>query len=40
QYALSFVLQDAEKTLNDKLVEVVMNKLLEAFKAKHGAVLR
>lgn len=40
QYALSFVLQDAEKTLNDKLVEVVMNKLLEAFKSKHGAVLR
>ncbi len=40
QYALSFVLQDAEKTLNDKLVEVVMTKLLESFKTKHGAVLR
>ena len=40
QYALSFVLQDAEKTLNDKAVEAVMNKLLGAFQHKHGATLR
>jgi phenylalanyl-tRNA synthetase beta chain len=40
QYAISFVLQDAEKTLNDKAVEAVMNKLLGAFQHKHGATLR
>ena len=40
QYALSFVLQDLEKTLNDKAVESVMNKLLGAFQHKHGATLR
>ncbi len=40
QYALSFVLQDAEKTLNDKAVEAVMAKLLKAFQDKHGATLR
>jgi phenylalanyl-tRNA synthetase beta chain len=40
QYAISLVLQDAEKTLNDKAVEAVMNKLLGAFQHKHGATLR
>ena len=40
QYALSFVLQDLEKTLNDKAVEAVMNKLLGAFQHKYGATLR
>ena len=40
QYALSFVLQDLEKTLNDKAVEAVMAKLLKAFQDKHGAALR
>ncbi|MBQ7773382.1 MAG: phenylalanine--tRNA ligase subunit beta [Bacteroidales bacterium] len=40
QYAISFVLQDPEKTLNDKAVEAVMNKLLGAFQHKHGAALR
>ena len=40
QYAISFVLQDLEKTLNDKAVESVMNKLLGAFQHKHGATLR
>lgn len=40
QYALSFVLQDMEKTLNDKMVEIVMEKLLNTFKEKFGAVLR
>ncbi len=40
QYALSFVLQDIEKTLNDRTVEAVMDKLLSTFKEKFGAVLR
>ncbi len=40
QYALSFVLQDLEKTLNDKAVDAVMAKLLKAFQDKHGATLR
>lgn len=40
QYALSFTLQDTEKTLTDKYVEDVMNKLLEAFKSQFGAQLR
>ena len=40
QYALSFVLQDMEKTLNDKAVEAVMGKLLATFQHKHGATLR
>ncbi|MEF9986944.1 MAG: phenylalanine--tRNA ligase subunit beta [Bacteroidales bacterium] len=40
QYAISFVLQDMEKTLNDKAVEVVMDKLLNTFKEKFGATLR
>lgn len=40
QYALSFVLQDAEKTLTDKNVEDVMSRLLDAFSSKYGALLR
>ena len=40
QYALSFILQDLEKTLTDKYVEDVMNKLLTAFMEHFGASLR
>ena len=40
QYAISFTLQDVEKTLNDKAVEAVMAKLLKTFSEKFGAVLR
>ncbi len=40
QYAVSFVLQDLEKTLTDKAVEAIMGKLLKAFQEKHGATLR
>ena len=40
QYAISFVLQDLEKTLTDKYVEDVMNRLLSAFMEKFGASLR
>lgn len=39
-YALSFILQDEEKTLNDKQIEKTMEKLLQAFKEKLGAELR
>jgi len=40
QYALSFTLQDLEKTLTDKYVEDVMNKLLTAFMEHFGASIR
>lgn len=40
QYALSFVLQDADKTLTDNDVEKVMSKLLSTFQNEFGATLR
>ena len=40
QYALSFTIQDLEKTLTDADVERVMDSLLSAFKEKFGAELR
>ena len=40
QYALSFVLQDLDKTLTDNDVEKVMNKLLSTFQNEFGASLR
>ena len=40
QYALSFVLQDVEKTLTDADVERVMSKLLSTFTNEYGATLR
>lgn len=40
QYAISFVLQDTDRTLTDKAVEVSMEKLLDAFRKKFGAELR
>ena len=40
QYALSFVLQDLDKTLTDNDVERVMSKLLSTFQNEFGAVLR
>lgn len=40
QYAISFTLQDSEKTLTDKYVEDVMNKLLTRFMNDFGATLR
>lgn len=40
QYAVSFVLQDSEKTLTDKVVESVMEKLLQKFAQELGAQLR
>lgn len=40
QYALSFTLQDLEKTLTDQDVETVMNKILGTFQHQFGAQLR
>lgn len=40
QYAVSFILQDLEKTLTDSTVESVMNKLFKAFEQNFGASLR
>ena len=40
QYAVSFTLQDLEKTLTDKYVEEIMNRLLSKFGESFGATLR
>ncbi len=40
QYALSFTLQDKEKTLTDNQIEAIMKKLLKGFEEKLGAKLR
>lgn len=39
-YALSFSLQDEQKTLTDNEIENVMSKLMKAFEEKMGAVIR
>ncbi|MBF90638.1 MAG: phenylalanine--tRNA ligase subunit beta [Flavobacteriales bacterium] len=39
-YALSFVLQDENKTLTDKHIDNVMDKLINVFKEKAGAEIR
>jgi phenylalanyl-tRNA synthetase beta chain len=39
-YALSFVLQDAEKTLTDIEIDKVMEKLIKAFEKEAGAEIR
>ncbi len=39
-YALSFVLRDDEKTLTDKEIDKVMDKLMESYEKKLGAVIR
>jgi len=39
-YAISLVLQDTEKTLNDKAIEAVMTKFIKSFESKLGASLR
>ena len=39
-YALSFILQSDESTLEDKQIEKIMQKLLKAFQDKLGAELR
>jgi len=39
-YALSFILQDKEKTLTDKAIDKTMNRLMLAFEKELGAVIR
>ena len=39
-YALSFVLQDENRTLTDKQIDKVMDKLINTFKDKAGAEIR
>lgn len=39
-YAVSFVFQDVEKTLTDKQIEAIMNKLIYSFKQNLGAEIR
>jgi len=39
-YAVSFVLQDTEKTLSDKQIEAVMGKLQKTFENRLGAKIR
>ena len=39
-YALSFILQDENKTLTEKHIDKVMDKLMKAFQEKAGAEIR
>ncbi|MCP9767419.1 phenylalanine--tRNA ligase subunit beta [Lacihabitans sp. LS3-19] len=39
-YSVSFILQDEEKTLNDQQIDKTMTRLMVAFEAEVGAVIR
>jgi len=39
-YAVNFILQDEQKTLNDKQIDAIMQKLIATFKTKLSAELR
>lgn len=39
-YAISFFLQDQEKTLNDKVIDKTMNRLMQGFEKELGAIIR
>ncbi len=39
-YAVSFFLQDQEKTLTDKIIDKTMNRLIQGFERELGAVIR
>ena len=39
-YALSFYLQDIEKTLTDKVIDKTMGKLMQSFESEVGALIR
>ena len=39
-YALSFILEDKENTLTDSQIDGVMDKLINTFEQKVGAVVR
>ena len=39
-YAVSFILQDQEKTLTDKVIDKTMTRLMKAFENETGALIR
>ena len=39
-YALSFILQDREKTLTDKIIDKTMNRLMHSFESELNALIR
>lgn len=39
-YAMSFILQDADKTLTDKVIDKTMDKLISSFENELGALIR
>lgn len=39
-YAISFFLQDQEKTLNDKVIDKTMSRLIQGFEKELGAIIR
>ena len=39
-YALSYILQDNDKTLTDKQIEIIMERIIEAYKKQFGAAIR
>jgi phenylalanyl-tRNA synthetase beta chain len=39
-YAISFILRDDEKTLTDKEIDKTMERLMDGFEKKLGAVIR
>ena len=39
-YAVSFILQDEQATLTDKQIEKAMDKLMNAYREKLGAIIR
>jgi len=39
-YAVSFILQDEEKTLNDKIIDKIMNRLMNTYQKEINAIIR
>lgn len=39
-YSVNFILQDAEKTMNDKMIDKIHSQLIEAYEKEVGAVIR
>jgi phenylalanyl-tRNA synthetase beta chain len=39
-YSVSFIMQDSEQTLTDKVIDNVMNKLIQTFEKDLGAIIR
>jgi phenylalanyl-tRNA synthetase beta chain len=39
-YSINFFLQDTKKTLNDKQIDKLMNRLIQLYESELGAVIR